>query len=146
MMQENGGMIVQENSMGKFFEKDIKGGYERLVGFSNILKSYLRNGSQLEIVIEGYASPLADAEYNQRLSSRRVNSVINYFSSYAGGALKKYIKSGQLKISIQPQGEVNRNVSDDSKKLSSIYSIEASSERKVIIKDIVILNNSYYKK
>ena len=146
MMEDNGGMIVAENSMNKFFETDIRGGYERLVGFSNILKSYLKQGAQLEIVVEGYASPLANSEYNQRLSSRRVNSVINHFSSFGGGVLKKYIKSGQLKISVQPHGEVNTSVSDDVKNISSIYSIEASRERKVVIKDIIILNNAFYKK
>lgn len=146
MMEANGGMIVPENSMNKFFDADIKGGYDRLVGFSSILKSYLQKGSQLEIVIEGYASPLANSEYNQRLSSRRVNSVINHFSSFGGGILKKYIASGQLKISVQPHGEVNTSVSDDVKNISSIYSIEASRERKVVIKDIIILNNAFYKK
>ncbi len=145
MMIENGGMIVQENSMNKFFDNDIKGGYERLVGFSDILKLYLQRGTQLEIVVEGYASPLANSEYNQRLSSRRVNSVINHFSSFGGGVLKKYIKSGQLKISVIPHGEVSTNVSDNERNLSSIYSIEASRERKVVIKDIVILNNAFYK-
>lgn len=146
MMDDNGGMIVPENSMNKFFDADIKGGYDRLVGFSNILKTYLQRGSQLEIIVEGYASPLANSEYNQRLSSRRVNTVINHFSSFGGGVLKKYIKSGQLKISVQPHGEVSTTVSDDVKNISSIYSIEASRERKVVIKDIVILNNNFYNK
>ncbi len=144
ILAANGG--VSSNEMNAFFEKDIKKGYEQLVGYSNIMKSYLQSGHQLEIVLEGYASPLANAEYNQKLSSRRVNSVINYFSSFSSGSLKKYIKSGQLKISVQPHGEVNPNVSDDEKNASSIYSIEASRERKVVIKDIIILNNVHYKK
>ncbi len=144
ILAANGG--VASNEMNTFFEKEIKKGYEQLVGYSNIMKSYLQNGHQLEIVLEGYASPLANAEYNQKLSSRRVNSVINYFSTFSGGSLKKYIKSGQLKISVQPHGEVNPNVSDDGKNAASIYSIEASRERKVVIKDIIILNNVHYKK
>jgi outer membrane protein OmpA-like peptidoglycan-associated protein len=117
-----------------------------LVGYSNIIKSYLQSGNQLEIVLEGYASPLSNPEYNQKLSSRRVNSVINYFSTFSGGSLKKYIKSGQLKISVQPHGEINSNVNDDEKNAASIYSIDASRERKVVIKDIIILNNAHYKK
>ncbi len=144
ILAENG--AVASNEMNTFFEKDIKKGYEQLVGYSNIMKAYLQNGNQLEIVLEGYASPLANAEYNQKLSGRRVNSIINYLSTFSGGSLKKYIKSGQLKISIQPQGEVNPNVSDDGKNAASIYSIDASRERKVVIKDIIILNNAHYKK
>jgi outer membrane protein OmpA-like peptidoglycan-associated protein len=145
MMEENGGMIVAENSMNKFFEGEIRSGYDRLVGFSDIMKAYLQRGTQLEIIVEGYASPLANSEYNQRLSTRRVNSVINHFTSFGGGVLAKYIKSGQLKISVMPHGEINTNVSDNVKNLSSIYSIEASKERKVVIKDIVILNNNFFK-
>ncbi len=144
ILAANGG--VASNEMNTFFEKDIKNGYEQLVGYSNIMKSYLQNGNQLEIVLEGYASPLSNPEYNQKLSSRRVNSVINYFSTFSGGSLKKYIKSGQLKISVQPHGEVNTNVSDDGNNAASIYGIEASRERKVVIKDIIILNNAHYKK
>ena len=145
MMTENGGMIIPENSMSSFFELEVKGGYERLNGFSSIMKSYLQRGYQLEVVIEGYASPLDNAEYNQKLSSRRINAVINHFSNFSGGSLKKYVSSGQLKISVQSHGEVNTSVSDKVDNISSIYSLEASRERKVIIKDIIILNNSFYK-
>ena len=140
------GGITSPTEMNSFFENEIKKGYEQLSGYTTIMKRYLQNGSQLEIVLEGYASPLANAEYNRTLSARRVNSVINYLSSVSGGSLKKYIKSGQLKISVLPQGEVNANVSDDENNASSIYSVEASRERKVVIKDIIILNNVHYKK
>ncbi|MBL7818729.1 MAG: hypothetical protein JNL70_27265 [Saprospiraceae bacterium] len=145
MIAASGGIVGSQNEMNAFFERDIKGGYDKLVGFSNILRNYLQRGYQLEIIVEGYASPLANAVYNQRLASRRVNSVINHFSSVSGGILKKYITSGQLKISVQPFGEVNTSVSDDQSNVSSIYSIEASRERKVVVKDIVILNNVFYK-
>jgi outer membrane protein OmpA-like peptidoglycan-associated protein len=146
MMAANGGITIEENEMNTFFEKDIKGGFDRLVGFSNILKTYLQKGYQLEILVEGFASPLANSDYNQKLAGRRVNSVINYFSSYSGGSLKRYITSGQLKISVQQMGEVSSTISDDSKNASSIYSVDASRERRVVIKDIVILNNVFYKK
>ena len=145
-MEANGGLVVAQNEMNSFFDKDIRGGYERLVGFSSILKSYLQRGYQLEIIVEGYASPLANADYNQKLAGRRVNTVINHFSNFGGGTLKKYIASGQLKISVQPLGETSTTVSDDIKNASSIYSIEASRERKVVVKDIIILNNVFYKK
>ena len=144
ILASNGG--VSSNEMNAFFENEIKKGYEQVVGYTNIMKSYLQSGNQLEIILEGYASPLANAEYNQKLSARRVNSVINYLSSVNNGSLKKYIKSGQLKISVLPQGEVNPNVSDDANSAASIYSLEASRERKVVIKDIIILNNARYKK
>jgi tetratricopeptide (TPR) repeat protein/outer membrane protein OmpA-like peptidoglycan-associated protein len=139
------GLDVSDNEMGLFFDAEVKGGYQRLVGFSNILKSYLARGMQLEIVIAGYASPLADSETNRKLSQRRIQSVINHFEGFSGGTLRRFIRSGQLKITIEPMGEISNYVSDDASNVSSIYSLEASRERRVVIKDIVILNSIFQK-
>jgi outer membrane protein OmpA-like peptidoglycan-associated protein len=134
------GSSVSNNEMSLFFGAEVKGGYDRLKGFSSILEGYMSRGYQIEITIEGFASPLANTDYNQKLASRRVDAVVNHFESVNGGFLRKYIKNGHLKITVASTGEVNNQVSDDSKNTTSIYSIEASRERRVVIKDIVILN------
>jgi hypothetical protein len=62
-------------------------------------------------------------------------------SAYDGGSLKKYIKNGDLELKIKPLGESESaySVSDDGNDpKKSIYSIEASKARKVIIRDIQI--------
>jgi outer membrane protein OmpA-like peptidoglycan-associated protein len=145
MMATYGGITTTNNEMSLFFDKEVKAGYDQLAGFASILRNYLQKGYQLEIKLEGYASPLANTDYNQKLSSRRVNSVVNYLTTYGGGNFKKYIRSGQLKITIEPMGEINTTVSDQVQNAASVYSLEASHERKVVVKDIVILNNVFYK-
>jgi hypothetical protein len=135
----NGGS-VSNNEMSLFFGAEVQGGYEKLRGFSNILQSYMARGYQIEITIEGFTSPLANDVYNQKLAARRVDALINHFESFHGGVLRKYINNGNLKMTVSPLGEVSNQVTDDTKNLSSIYSIEASRERRVVIKDIVILN------
>jgi outer membrane protein OmpA-like peptidoglycan-associated protein len=140
MTASAGGSTVSNNEMSLFFGAEVKGGYDKLKGFSGILENYMSRGYQIEITIEGFASPLANNDYNEKLAARRVDAVVNHFESVNGGFLKKYIKNGHLKISVAPKGETNNQVSDDKSNSSSIYSIEASRERRVIIKDIVILN------
>jgi outer membrane protein OmpA-like peptidoglycan-associated protein len=134
------GSTVSNNEMALFFGAEVKGGYDKLKGFSSILQSYMEKGYQIEISIEGFSSPLANNDYNQKLATRRVDAVINHFESFNGGILKKYIKNGHLKISVSPMGETSNQVTDDKSNSSSIYSIEASRERRVVIKDVVILN------
>jgi hypothetical protein len=132
-----------KDAMANFFDISVKGGFEKLGAYTKILNKYLSNGSEIEIVLEGHASPLSTSEYNEKLIERRLKSVQNYFEAYNNGAFKKYIKSGKLKLTVdrsastppptnlKPAGE-------------PIFSVSASKERKVMIKDIKILNNSYY--
>ena len=144
ILQKEGSVPMVENQMEAFFDKNVKTGFEKLEGYISILKSYLEQGKRIEIVLEGYASPLANAAYNEDLTARRINSVVNYFSSSKGGSLGKYIKSGQLELSVRPLGEsqADKNVSDDvNDPKRSIYSLEASKERRVEIKDILIKTN-----
>lgn len=138
LLYNNGTVPSADNEMASFFENDVKGGFEVLEGYTSILKSYLKQGKRIEVILEGYASPLAQSDYNEYLTNRRINSVINYFSS---NSLSKYIKNGQLELKVKPLGEAYSatTVSDDANDPKrSIYSIEASKERKVVIKDILI--------
>ena len=105
------------NEISEFFQSKVKYGYDKLNDFSNKLINYLENGYGMEIVLEGYASPLAETEYNRILTSRRVSAVINHFYKYNGGAFRQFIKNGQLRIRVEPYGESRSasGVSDDAK-------------------------------
>ena len=141
LLAKNGSVPMAINEMQQFFDEDVKVGFEKMTGFVSIMKTYLKQGKRLDIIIEGYASPLANASYNEYLTSRRINSVVKFLSSYSGGSLSKYIKNGQLTLRIRPLGESEAaiNVSDDTNDpIRSIYSLEASKERRVVIKDIII--------
>ncbi len=141
LLAKNGSVPMAVNEMEQFFDEDVKVGFEKMTGFVSIMKTYLRQGKRLDVIIEGYASPLANASYNEYLTSRRINSVVKFLSTYSGGSLSKYIKNGQLTLRIRPLGESEAatNVSDDNNDpIRSIYSLEASKERRVVIKDVII--------
>jgi len=125
-------------AMDKFFEKDVKGGKEKLDLFLGILELELAKGKKYEIFLKGYASPLANSEYNYILGQRRIYSVKNEFSKYKNGKLKKYIKTGQLKVTEKSFGEATApvNISDKVNDIKSIYHINASKERRVEIIEI----------
>ncbi|MFM2267741.1 MAG: hypothetical protein RL757_1182 [Bacteroidota bacterium] len=132
------------DAMTTFFESEVKANYEHLSGYAEVIKNYLKAGNQIEVVLEGYASSLAESDYNRNLTSRRVASVVNYFKSHSN--LSKYINNGQLKLTIEPFGETSSSASDNAKDASSIFSLEASHDRRVVIKDIRILNNALFGK
>ena len=122
-----------------FFEEKVELGYSHLFLFSQILLKRLNDGDQVEIFLKGYTSPRAKSDYNLRLSKRRISCVRNHFKTYADGIFKNYLASGQLVISEKPFGETtaSTNISDDlSDQRNSIYSVQASVERRVEIVEI----------
>ena len=107
--------------------------------FSNILLKRLNDGDQVEIFLKGYTSPRAKTDYNLFLSKRRISCVRNHFKTHADGIFKQFLKSGQLIISEKPFGETtaSQKISDDlNDQRNSIYSVEASIERRVEIVEI----------
>ncbi len=126
--------IAAEAELSDFFENDVKKGYERLETFtsSKALKRFLDDGYTVEIIIEGYASPLAKSDYNQALTMRRSACVLNYLNQVEGGVYQQYTKNGQLTLRTVGFGEeksragVNDNARDTRQ---SIYSPAASRER-----------------
>jgi len=131
--------IDAEAKVNSFFQLEVKSGDDALEGFTNHLYNFLKEGSQAEIMLRGYASPRFQSSYNEALTSRRVSSVENHFKQWKGGLLIPFINSGQLKLTERPLGEsaAPNNVSDEITDLKgSIYSIEASRERRVEILEI----------
>jgi hypothetical protein len=136
------GTVGRENSgradMESFFN-EVKYNYDKLLNFSGTLVKYLQEGNEIDIILEGYASPLAQSDYNVALTSRRTRSVINHFTQWEKGALLPYLETGQLRIRQEPLGEnlspPGINDSPANRKYSE-YGIKASKQRKVRIIDI----------
>ena len=128
-----------ENNLIHFFDNKVQKGYDHLFLFSNILLKRLNDGDQVEIFLKGFTSPRAKTDYNLYLSKRRISCVRNHFKTYADGIFQTYLKSGQLIISEKPFGETtaSQGISDDlDDQRNSIYSVEASVERRVEIVEI----------
>ena len=136
-----------EAEVRSFFQGEVKFGDDALNSFTNHLYNFLEQGSQAEIMLRAYASPRSRSDYNDALTSRRVSSVENHFFQWNGGVLVPFINSGQLKLTERPLGEsaAPSGVSDDILDAKgSIYSIEASRERRVEILEIKSVNISPY--
>ncbi|HAQ37731.1 MAG TPA: hypothetical protein DCQ58_04405 [Saprospirales bacterium] len=127
---------VPMQRMDNYFEFFVKGGKERFDEFLRTLLIVLRQGHQLEIEIQGYASPRAESAYNLALGQRRISSVRNELYQYQNGALRPFLNKGALKIREVSYGDSlsPADVSDNLLDLkNSVYSISASNERRVEI-------------
>jgi hypothetical protein len=124
-----------------FFDVNVIRAEKKLASFLALLAELLNKGYQLNLMVRGYASPLADNDYNLQLTKRRIVSFRNMVMHYENGALIPYINGnapnkGYLKLKALPFGEkmslqtVSDNIDD---KAHSIYSAEASKERKIDI-------------
>lgn len=129
----------ENNEISAFFRDQVKYNYNKFLDFMTLMNKYLAKGKTLEIVIEGYASPLAAADYNRNLTSRRIISLLNQLNAYQNGILRPFIESKQLRIRVLPFGESKSktDVSDNfNDQKNSIYSVKAMKERKIEIKEI----------
>ena len=119
-----------------FFENEVRGEYERMNVFYTKALELLEGGVKMEVYIKGYTSPRSNDAYNKALAKRRIVSVRKEFFSYQNGALLKYFEKGQLAVREMPLGEstapsgISDSIDDPR---NSIYSVEASRERKVEI-------------
>ncbi len=126
-----------------FFEGEVKRGNDHLELMLSTLLEVMRSGQTVNLYLRGFASPLAASDYNLALGQRRVQSVQNAIRKWDGGALMKYINSGQLIITERSFGETSAptGISDaQSDALNSIYSPQASRERRVEIDEIKFNN------
>ncbi|MEQ9187137.1 MAG: hypothetical protein RLP15_05330 [Cryomorphaceae bacterium] len=124
------------NMMELFFESDLKRSLSKLDKALKVLLRELNNGASITLAVKGYASPLADSDYNLNLTYRRIASMENYIMQYDSGAFVRFIDAGQLTIDKIPYGESQAavSVSDDiSDQLGAIYSPTAARERRIEI-------------
>ena len=129
---------VSRPEMAAFFD-EVERNHNKLLEFSSTLVKYLRDGNEIDIIIEGYASPLAQTDYNIALTSRRTRSIINHFAQWESGALLPFLRTGQLRIRQEPLGErqAPAGISDSPRnRRESEFGLRASRERKVRIIDI----------
>ncbi len=128
-----------------FFDEEVQAGLQELNELCGEIEPYLKKGYQLEILAEGQASPLAAADYNQRLTARRVSSIRNYMKTWRKGALKPYLYSGKLLITSsfleasQPVSVESTNQAIDRKVVE--FSPAASKMRRIIIRDVRLKGN-----
>jgi hypothetical protein len=132
------GIQLQANSdtLERFFEKEVRAGWERLMAFSEVLYDMMTRGDTIQITLKGYASPRAGSAYNLNLTDRRVSSVYNHFDIFDGGIYKKFVDSKQLTFKREANGEAKSptGISDDIKdERNSIYDVRASRERRLEI-------------
>lgn len=130
-----------EQEVADFFEKEVQKGFDQLMDFSETLVNYFQLGTidTIEIEVQGYASPLAASDYNKKLTSRRVDSVVNHFEKYEGGIFLQYIQEGRIKFIEKPNGEdlANPDISPDyNDRRQSVFNPAASRERRVKILDV----------
>lgn len=132
------------DNMELFFNNDVIGGYDKLSLFLSKLLPTLEKGISFEITVKGYASPLSQTEYNLILGQRRISSMMNEIREYQDGALMPYIESGQLLVTDISYGEelAPEGISDSrSNTPESIYSVQASRERRVEIIEVTRQQN-----
>lgn len=133
-----------EVNISQFFRNDVEGGFNKLQNFLAVLKERLAAGDVIELTLNGYASPRAENRYNLALGQRRLWTLKNEIKGYEEGILNAYIEAGRLVVTEISLGEeiAPPDVSDSlSDKRQSIYSVEASKQRKAEIVKVRILNN-----
>jgi len=126
-----------------FFEQKVKGEYNKLQTFLEKLLERLRNGESFEVSIKGYTSPKSTNKYNLALGQRRVYSIRNEMTDYGSGSFETFIESGKLILTDVSFGEElsPTGISDSHSNVrKSIYSVEASEERKAQIVSVRKLN------
>lgn len=126
-----------------FFEDSIKGNYDKFTFFLDQMVGQLQAGYTIELILKGYASPRAETRYNKLLSERRINSIENEILRFRNGIFKSFADTKRLSFTHEPFGEEKskQGISDDliNQRLS-VYSIDASQERRVEIINVILKN------
>jgi hypothetical protein len=138
---------TRSTSLGEFFTY-AETEFGQLESFLKEVGKSLKQGDQISFSLIGSASAIAGDTYNVNLSTRRINSVIQYIEEfdYEGTKLKTYIGK-QLIIKTEPKGE-NELIKDPkyksigctteflNKKIEGVKSINAMACRRVRVANI----------
>ena len=129
--------LTSARRMSAFFDREVNNGFLSLEVFTeNILEIMEDGGFKVELVIQGFTSPRASADYNYNLSQRRSDCLKNHFERWRDGILKPYVDEGRITLEVVGYGEelapqfISDRLDDERE---SIYSVQASFERKVAI-------------
>jgi tetratricopeptide (TPR) repeat protein len=128
--------------INRFFEEEVRGGFTKLEYFAEHLDLFLTGGYEVEIMVKGFASPLASHEYNLALTKRRIVSVRNYLRKAKGGIYESFIQQNKLIVTNAPLGETHAlpGINDSHRHLEqSVFSPEASKERRAEIIEVRLI-------
>jgi len=136
-----------KDDIDDFFIEYVKQGVADLEKFRDLLLAELERGRKIQVTVKGFASPLAETDYNVNLAKRRISSIRNYLKSYNGGVFRQYFdgtaeKGGRLSIVEIPFGEYEADqiTSDNPNDVqNSVYSRAAAIERKIEIQSVDVI-------
>lgn len=124
--------------LDSFFKEEVQKGKNELEKFTNQVWFELQKGNRVQLLVQGFASPLAKTDYNTHLTKRRIQSLKNYFEEVQQGRFGAYMlgENPVLEFIEVPMGELkaNKETSDDYyDQKNSVYSKSASQERRIEI-------------
>jgi tetratricopeptide (TPR) repeat protein/outer membrane protein OmpA-like peptidoglycan-associated protein len=125
---------ADKQSIEYFFDQELQTGYQQWLDYTAVLLKYLNEGHTIELVLGGYASPTASTDYNNRLSQRRISSVLNQLYTMQNGVFQPFMKNGGLRIRWEAYGSRTADALLPSD--NPIYSVNASRQRKVKIFEV----------
>jgi outer membrane protein OmpA-like peptidoglycan-associated protein len=156
---------TQQQQVTSFFDDVISDNWEQSKNFlKDIVNTVVNKGQRVTITLQGSASSPQTQVYNKDLSTRRVDSVLQYFNTFTFQSgeqtisLKNLISEGKVVIKSTTYGESATNVqprsyknnttynsynctdsdlTDGSNLLVSVYSVNAMSCRVVRIEKVV---------
>ena len=102
--------------------------FEQLMEY---MRDDLEAGRKVEVTLQGYASTPHTGSYNMHLSARRIASVVNQLRQWKGGALSRYLDSGQLQVQVLPYG--SQTAATLKGRVDPVFSVEMARERRVEI-------------
>ena len=132
------------SDLNTFFNEEVKNGFDDLNRFTEQVWKELQKGNQVQLMVRGFASPLAKTDYNVHLTKRRIYSLKNYFEEIQQGRFGAYMlgEHPRLEFIEVPMGEyqANKETSDDFyDQKNSVYSKAASQERRIEIIELRII-------
>lgn len=140
--------FLESQELEAFFERELRGNAERLTTFSDSLLTLLCRGAAITLEMNGCASPrfndannVRQRTYNEALTKRRVDSVMDFFREYhktpdGPPAFEEFL-GGQLRIVMVEracQVADREELSDLDDLKNSIFSIDASVARRVEVR------------
>lgn len=100
--------INNRNRVVNFFDNKVDSSFAILERYrGDLLKAIelLPPDSSYILTIKGYTSDIGGSDYNDRLATRRIQSVWQYFTETHRDKFEKYVLSGKLVLEDQPLGE-----------------------------------------
>lgn len=131
---------IAETDVENFFDNEVLAGKQDLERFMEQLEKEIEKGEKITLVVSGFASPKYLKNYNLNLSKRRINSLKKQLEDYGDGVLAPYLKNGSLDVQGKGYGSETApgTISDSQEDVrNSVYSPEASRERRIEIVDII---------